>query len=293
MWLKVDEKQKKMENAGNPLLLLFIFGVIIAFLFFIPEIYEKYNSDSAALYGIGTDKNAKKEEKTVDSKESDYFSIGGNIILDNFEFSKITLQDNALSINVISKLSGNYYFNKEEYYIEFYKSAEEKTLLGRRLLETSEVINDQKDTIITVDTTGIQVNESTMLRVIYEPVDTISPVQLNNNTLTCTKSNETYTYVFDDKFTLIKLDYKIVNDKTDEELNEYRLIKERLDNLNGTTTNITEEDTTFTFNTILDYQVARVFKINLDNKYDGATAAKTIKFKNEAKGFDCQWKILI
>lgn len=283
----MDEKQKKMENAGNPLLLIFIFGVIIAFLFFIPDIYEKYNSENARLYGIGST-TTKKENTEDESKESDYFNISGNTTFNNFEFNNIVLQGSTLLINVRSKLSGNYYFNKEEYYIEFYKSEAEKTLLGRRMLEASDVITDQKETTISVDITGIQTNESTMLRIIYLKEDAISPVQLENNTLTCTKNNETYTYSFDDKFTLIKLDYKITNEKTDEELNEYRLIKEKLDNLNGVTTNITEEETTFTFNTALDYGVSKVFKINLDNMYNGNAVAKTIKFKNEAKGYDCK-----
>ena len=130
------------------------------------------------------------------------------------------------------------------------------------------------------------------MKIIYTTKSGMPEVQLENNTLTCTKNNETYTYSFDDRFNLLKLDYKIVNQVDEETLNTYRLLKEKLDNLNGVTTSITEEEANFTFNTILDYTVSKYYKVELENQFSGNDVAKTVKFKSEAKGYDCKWKTL-
>lgn len=285
----MNENNKKMENAGNPLLLIFIFVMIMAFLFFIPEFYEKYNSEKAALYGIG--ENSKKKKTTEEQnipQESEYFGIGGNTTFDNISFSNANITNNILSIDAKNKLTTPKYLNSEDYYVEFYKSADEKTFLGRRILTSDEPIDDQKESLLQIDINGITTDENTVMRIIYLTSNNMPEVQLENNTLTCVKGNETYTYEFDGELKLKKLDYKITNNLDENTLNSYKQFKEQLDNLNGTTTNITETDTNFTFNTVLDYNISKVFRINLDHIYNSSTLSKTIKFKNEAKGFDCQ-----
>ena len=285
----MNEKQKKMENAGNPLLLLFIFGAIIAFLFFIPNIYEKYNADNASLYGIGGNKEKTKNVSDDDkSRESEYFGLNGYTTFDNIDFNSALINNDTFSINARNKLSGNMYLTNEKYYIEFYKSENEKTLLGRRVFESSEPINNQKETTITIDINGITTDENTIMKIVYTNINDIPEVQLENNTLTCIKNNETYVYSFDDKFNLTKLDYKIVNTLDENNLNTYRLLKEQLDNLNGVTTAITEEESSFTFNTVLDYTVSKYYKIELENQFSGNDVAKTVKYKSEAKGYDCK-----
>ena len=76
--MKQDDGEKK-KKAGNPIFILFIFVILLAFVFFVPDIYKTFNSNIAEFLGVGNNKDDlentlnPEDEKTA---MSEYYQIG-------------------------------------------------------------------------------------------------------------------------------------------------------------------------------------------------------------------------
>ena len=279
-------EEEKLQNAGNPVLLLIMFGSIMAFLFFIPQVFEKYNAEKASLLGIGkTSSDIKKDNE--DENHSNYFKVGETLSFGEFMYSGLAFEENIAYISVKHDGSGSATLNDKNLYLELYTgSTSNPTLIGRRALTSNEQISNTNLSQITIDITGIHVTENTFARIAYTPDSAINEtVKLSNNELTCTKNSETIVYTFSKEQVLTKVNYTITGSL--DTVSNYRNIKLQLDNLNGATANLEETESVFTFNAVFDYSEVKSFNVGIDNLYNNETLAKVIKFKNETKGYNC------
>lgn len=285
-----NEDTEKVNNAGNPLLLLFIFIVIIGFIFFIPEVYEKYNKDKASLYGIGSQNestNSEKRENTNVSKISDHFRIEDSTKLNNLSFSNIKIDGNTLYIDINNMENKAVNLDEENYYIEFYKTENnQRTFINRRPLKSVSNL-EQGKTTISVDITGITINQLVTFAILYITDDAMPAVKLTNDTLTCSKNNVVYIYSFDNDI-LIKTNYKITLNKDETTLNSYKEKVKQFNNLNGVDAKINENDANFVFDSTFDYKKISKYKVDINYLYEANTKASVISFKNSAEGFDCK-----
>ena len=100
--MKHDDTKKK-KKAGNPIFIFIIFIVLLGFVFYVPEIYKKYNSNIAEFLGIGVNKDDENKVNDLDDEKdavSTYYQIGS---LGSLEFNEITLTDISLrDDNVLS-----------------------------------------------------------------------------------------------------------------------------------------------------------------------------------------------
>ena len=58
-----EDVKEKRDKAGHPLFIVIIFVALLGFLFFIPDIYKKYNSEISDFLGIGKEEQDKKPEE--------------------------------------------------------------------------------------------------------------------------------------------------------------------------------------------------------------------------------------
>ena len=285
-----NENNDKTSNAGNPLYLVFIFGAIIAFIVFIPEIYEKYNKDRASLYGIGNKNetvNITKENKPI-SKLSDHFRKEDSINFENLTFSNIIINGNTLSIDIYNSSNGKIDLSKKHYYLELYRTENnQRSFVTRRFLKSDSILESQTSTTINVDISGITIDDLVTFAIDRVDDETIPNINLENNTLTCTKNTETYTYTFEDN-QLVKTEYKITHVKEENVLNEYREKEKSFNDLNGVNSRITEDDINFTFISTFDYKIISKYKVDINYLYEANTKANIISFKTNAEGFDCK-----
>ena len=74
-----EEKKEKEKKAGSPLFILIIFVVLIGFIFYVPELYSKYNANIASFLGIGNNKGNTNKNSNINkeiSPMSAYYQIG-------------------------------------------------------------------------------------------------------------------------------------------------------------------------------------------------------------------------
>jgi len=293
----------KEDKAGNPILILFIFIVLIGFLYVIPEIYKKYNTEIADFLGIGNniDKDVIDNNDEEKMSISEYYQIGSKNTLEFNELllTNISLDNNILTFTVNVKdatdESQNTDLQKLNYYIEFYES--KKTFIGRRTLKGN-VITSQT---INIDISNLNINTSTYFVLSHISDDAIGGSEIESDEngiskITCVKNSETYEYQFYlKKLTKSTYNFNYTNSDLNayaSELLNYKKKEKAYNEFNGVTAKIVENENAFVFISEFDYtNIPSFSSIGDNNIFDKDTYNNVIKFKMEAEGFDCRWMI--
>ena len=287
-----NEKQKK---AGNPIFILIIFLCLIGFIFYVPEIYHKYNSDIAEFLGIGSNKD-NNTESNDDNKAavSAYYQIGSNgtLSFNELELSDISLSqdNNTLSMKITSKENIN--LSELDYYIEFYKNR--TTFVGRRAL-----VGDIKGSMnIDLDVSSLDIDTVTYFVVSHiddSAIQALNPSTDESGLSSFICSYKEYNYTYDFYLNkLIKVTEKYSYTSTDvneyaEDLLTYQKKAKDLNTLNGVNATVAENNSTFIFIAEYDYSEVNEFTTVDDRHLFSKNALNNvIKFKMEAEGFDCE-----
>ena len=85
-----EDVKEKRDKAGHPLFIVIIFVALLGFLFFIPDIYRKYNSEISDFLGIGKEEQDKKPEEDNKTNRSAFYQIGSKSTL---KFNEIELTE--------------------------------------------------------------------------------------------------------------------------------------------------------------------------------------------------------
>lgn len=285
----------KQKNAGNPIFIIIIFAVLIGFIFFIPEVYKRYNKELYNFFKGGEngeqekDKNQDKDEK---SPKSAFYQLGERSTLkfNEIELSDISLDDGVLTFTVDT--SDTLDLDTLDYYIEFYKAR--KTFLGRRALHGK----FSKKLDVSLDVSNLNLETTDFMTVSLITTDGIPTFDVTSDEsglsmIECKKDDEVYQYDFYLK-KLIKATYKYSYEDSDmdslaSKLLEFQKKEKTYNEYTGITAHITETDNSFIFMSEFDYESVSSFKKIGDYRiYDKSTLNNVVKFKMEAEGFECR-----
>lgn len=284
---------EKEQKAGNPIFILIIFVCLLLFIFVVPDVYKKLNKNVADVLGIGK-KETPVQEKTKDDTPamSDYYQIGSNSTLEynGLIIKNVSLVEGILSFDIESEEEVD--LSESDYYIEFYESR--ATFRGRRMLKGK--IN--KTLRVELDVSSLNINTSTYMTVSHIeessiPKSTFSTDESGLASLNCMHESDNYVYDFKlDELIKITKKYTYTNydlNSYSSELLKYQKLSKEYNELNGVTTSIAENNSTFIYTIELDYTDVEEFnKIKDDYIFKKGTLDSVIKFKMESEGFDCE-----
>ena len=284
----------KQQKAGNPIFILVIFAALIGFLFYIPEIYKKYNSEIYKFFS--GDKEDEKEEdakKNEKSPISAYYQLGSKSTL---TFNELKLEDISLSSNKTLSFTmttdTDIDLDELEYYVEFYR--ERKTFLGRRVLH-GKVTKEKK---FTIDLSNLPVETTTFMTVSHIPQSGIQPLETQGDesglsSIKCKKENTSYEYQFyQKKLAKTTFKYTYENENLDElaaSLLEMQKKEKAYNEFTGVNARITENSTSYIFLSEFDYEnVVSFERVGDPRIFDKNTLNSVVKFKMDAEGYDCE-----
>ena len=291
-----QEYNEKKRKAGSPIFILIIFIALLGFVFYVPEVYKKYNSNFAEFLGIGVNKDEdEKNNNHEDEKDamSSYYQIGS---LSSLEYNEIKLTDISLSDDKILSFTvetdGTLNFEELNYYLEFYQNR--SLFIGRRAL-TGEMINSKK---FEIDVSNLDVTTTTYFVVSHIEDSVIGPIDMPTDesglgSLTCVKNDHSYLYDFNlGKLIKVTEKYSYTNldiNKYSDELFIYEKKAKEYNEYIGITAIIADNSTTFIYSCEYDYtNVSKFSKIPNRYIFEGGTENNVIKFKMEAEGYECE-----
>lgn len=291
-----EDKNEKNKKAGHPIFILMIFIVLIGFVFYVPDIYKKYNKEISDFLGIGGEEHNVKpsENQPTISPQSAFYQLGSNSTFkfNEIEVSKVSLSsDKQLSLTIST--NDAFDLSTSGYYIEFFRNKE--TFLGRRSLlgkvtRTLPIVLDVSN--LDLDTTTYYVITHTSDSSIidnYKPSSDESGI----TTFTCQYGDTSYDYDFYlRKLTKVSKKISYTNDNLEEyskELLKYQKLEKEYNEYRGVTASIVDNTSTLIFLTEFDYgEISNFSRINDSHLYEKGAMDYLIKFKMEAEGYDCR-----
>lgn len=290
---KLDTKEK------SPILLIFIFLVLIAVAIFLPDInnyIENYQKGKNNTNITNNEPNNNEEEETpVEENEITYYDYASELVISNelFNVYNFVKTESTISFEIINNSDTELNLEDYKYYLEIYNS--EKTLLQRIKISYGSLgIGESK--LFTYDIDPNTEASMSKLLVTEKTVDDYPEVVLTindegNGILTCTKGYETITYTFGNEYLISINDivnYPISNDITyTTNLQSYQVMAATYNNYEGISSTLINNETGFTFTTLIDLQNADITALDNNNYYDYRTLSKVVKFETESNGFSC------
>lgn len=286
----------KIKKGGKtkPILIIIIFLFMGSFILFLPTIINYFGDYNL----IDLIKNGElidffKNHNSYINKQDD--TIKNNTTLENTSINtKTVLESNNITLNnfEITKTNIKFKINNEQnidldnnyYYLILKKDT--TTIYIR--IENKNELNFTFTTPLK-DTLNISGNIKKYNDNDY-PKFTLSSDETGLSSLICTKSLNNYEYIFDNNLLVrIKLNYTY-NDTGNNsiylsEFEKYTALQKQL-TLNGNTSNITENQTGFTFTA--DVNLNNQTNLVFDNYYKFNTKSNKVNFDMIAKGYDCK-----
>ena len=289
----------KPDKQKSPIAMIFLFGILILFIMFMPNVLELANEYFGTNFAIndGAEANNNEEQKEEETPKVDetYYTIDSSstIKLDRVEITNF-VKDNAGKLNFVIKNTGTVmYKTDKKVYLDFYDDS--NTIIGRRYLDTFKEISGGISNNYSLDILGDIENSATKLRLVLRSDDDYPSVTLTNNQLVCEKDNDSITYYFDtNRLTRIyesfTYDRTYVDDVTYS--NDLLMYQSRVNNMNSTgiTSVLTNNETGFIVTTSIDYNNGAVYSslVYNTNYYEANTYAKVVSFEMNAKGYICR-----
>ncbi len=279
------------SSSQNPLFVLFLFIILIAFVFFLPNLVNLFDKETADNYQ-GENKNPISNNEEEPSKEMIYYDMAPSLSITLDEVLKIDqfqLVGNTIQFTITNLGKNRYYFNRHSYYLELY--SENKTLLERIKLKEDNLLKDEsKRYSYTVKNENVS-NVKKIVFVEKEENDypniQLSINEMGEGELVCVKDFETLTYRFKDE-QLVAITDDI---NYDSRASDYESQKESVISLNlltGVTSNFIDIGSGFVFNVQLELKnVKSVEELN-PYYYPFDTLAKVVDFEMKAQGFSCR-----
>ena len=286
----------KIKKGGKtkPILIIIIFLFMGSFILFLPTIINYFGDYNL----IDLIKNGElidffKNHNSYINKQDD--TIINNTTLENTSINtKTVLESNNITLNnfEITKTNIKFKINNEQnidldnnyYYLILKKDT---TAIYIRI-ENKNELNFTFTTPLK-DTLNISGNIKKYNDNDY-PKFTLSSDETGLSSLICTKSLNNYEYIFDNNLLVrIKLNYTY-NDTGNNsiylsEFEKYTALQKQI-TLNGNTSNITENQTGFTFTA--DVNLNNQTNLVFDNYYKFNTKSNKVNFDMIAKGYDCK-----
>lgn len=302
--LKVNEEELaitkigEMPNANkSPIFIFFVFGILIVFIFFLPDIVQYIQPEDSTMINNPTSSESNPISEEIIQKELVYYDLNDSLSLDleeGIKADRFKVSNNTLSFRITNNKISKFYFSKRNYFVELYTA--DKTLLERVILNKDSIAKDNsKDFNYSIKASTA--TNATKIVFVEKKVEDYPNVILTQNedaleTLTCIKNYETIVYKFkEEKLTSItdtvnytrsgsELDYQTDLALWQNRVNTYNAIA-------GMSSSFISNDTGFIVNTVLDLANVKITSVDNVNYYEYGTLAKIVSFEMEARGFSC------
>lgn len=297
----------KPDKQKSPIAMLVLFGVLIVFVLFMPQIIEFSNkylgTNLNANNGEIINENKPQTNKPEETEEIKIYPLNSNTVIAKDTISFTNFQKSGeenkyvLNFNIKNSSSSPYSFDKKVY-LDYLDS--NNTLVGRSYINTLKTVASNATDPYKVDISNEIYQNATSVELVLRTDDDYPNVNISQNKLVCdkTRNNEadTLVYTFSNlRLTSIKdtKDISRGSDITDYDYNSELLkYKERISNLNaldGVSGAVTESENGFMASVSIDYQNADYEKLSTDpNYYIKETYAKVIAFEMGARDFICR-----
>lgn len=289
---KLDTKEK------SPVLLIFIFIVFIAVAIFLPDIkgyVEVYLKGKKPNNIITNNNKEQKEEEKQEENEITYYDYVEGLVIntENFNIYNIVKTDTNISFEISNNTDNELNLESSKHYLEIYNA--ESTLLQRIKISYG-TINKGESKSYVYDLDANVSNSLSKLVIVEKTIEDYPEVTLvkdneNNEILTCQKNYETITYTFvNSELNNISdvVTYPYSNDITyTTNLQSYQVMAATYNNLKGVSSTLINNETGFTYTSLIDLRNANLKELDNDNYYDYRTISKVVKFETESNGFSC------
>lgn len=300
---KIDYKNVKINQEGlsttvigelpnekkGPIFVLFLFILLLAIVFFLPDIVDFINEkNNKVVVDPSTSNPSTSDNNPSEGENAEIYELSENlsIILDKvLTIDNFKIEDNKISYTITNQGENRYYFNRFNYFLEIYNA--DNTLLERIILEKSG-INKDETKAYSYNINSETASQAQKIVFVNIPIAGYSIVDLVNDTLVCTNNYQTITYKFlENKLISIGDVINYNNSDYKDVLTSYQNKATNYNSINGVQSNIMESTIGFVFNTNIDLKEADISKLDNDTYYALDTEAKIVNFEMEARGFSC------
>ena len=290
----------KPDKQKSPIAMLVLFGALLAFMIFMPEVLNYVNKTFGTDLHIQSGSTASNTTEGDDEQKQELtmydFNDNTVITLDKLSFQTFvkSIEDDEYKLSFTLKNTGTqlYSFSKKLYF-EFYDS--NSTFIGRSYLENITDITGGVTNRYQVSINKTIYDQAKKIELVQRTDDDYPAVTLTQDLLTCTNSKYNIVYTFDSNQRLTNIKDMYTYTKPDDivayssDLITYKAKIDNLDRLDGVTAVLAENETGFITTIAIDYKQADYSQLSSDTKYyKKDTYARIIKFEMSAKGYNCR-----
>lgn len=296
--VKIDATDLAVTKIGempsadkSPIFIIFVFGIFILFVFFLPDVVGYFNKDEGGTISSTTE-NKKSEGEILDEQEITYYDISSTLSIDldgGLVANNFKLADSKLSFDITNNGISKYYFSKKNYFAELYSS--DNTLIERVILDKDSVAKDTTKSY-SYSLFSSNVTNITKISFITKDISDYPAITLNDDKLICSNKNESITYEFkEDKLVKINDSYTYLKPTSEilyqNDVSSWQNKVAKYNTLNGVTSTFTASSTGFVVDTTIDLKEASISNFESDYYYEYETLAKVVSFEMAARGFNC------
>ncbi len=283
------------SSSQSPLFVLFLFIILIAFVFFLPNLKNLFDKNTVDHYQE-ENKNPISNNEDESFKEMIYYDMSPNLTINLDEVLKINqfqMVGNTIQFVMTNTGKNRYSFSRHAYFLELY--SDNKTLLERIKLKEDDLLKDEsKSYSYTVKSENVS-RIKKMVFVEKEESDypniQLSVNEIGEGELVCVSDFETLTYRFKDEQLMAITDTISYDSGALDYENRKAFYKDSVLSLNlltGVTSNFADMGTEFVFNVQLDLNVMKTGENLNPYYYPFNTLAKVVDFEMKAQGFSCR-----
>lgn len=270
------------EKKASPLFLVIVFGILLAFLYYLPDINKYVEEKRGNYYNTMPSvpgENEEKFEQNDAGKEYD-FSENTSIVMNEITFSDFKFENDSLSFVAQNNSNKMIDVGKYGYYI-YLKDSDGNINDAIKLDDIVVLEKSEKDLVFNIESISIS---KVFIDVFKE--EYINEVTLIDNTLTCTLNEDTYVYGFDNNNLINETYIYQTYSASDNLVYHYQKRKEKYEVYDGVEIDIDDTDGLY-YKVYVDVNIADTTKLNDDNIFDKTFKPKVIKFKLEENGYSC------
>ena len=290
----------KPDKQKSPIAMLVLFGVLLSFILFMPEVLNYVNEKFGTNFDphTGVVVNDEPIEDDEEDQKVVMYDLNDNtvITLDKITFQTFvkSIEDNEYKISFTAKNTGTQLYEfKKKVYLDFFDSS--STFIGRAYVENLEKLTGGASNNYKVVINKDIYDKAKKMELILRSDSDYPEVELVANQLTCTneKYNIVYSFNSNKRLESIKDVYTYTNigDVVVDSNNEisYNSKIKNLNELQGVTAVFKETDTGFMTTIYVDYSSANYEQLSSDkNYYKKDSYARVVKFEMSAKGYNCR-----
>lgn len=289
----------KKGKTGKPILAIVTILLIGVLIYFLPNVQNYFGDKSiidlimsGELIDFIKNKNSNNNSNT-NLVEEQFVIIENNTKLENSNLiiENLQLKDNVLFYKIKSR-TATYDASKADLYLQIYVNKEK--LVYTKSLDEIYTITEKE---VKENVSFYKANNDYYAIIKNITSNDIEEIVLSSDesglaSLTCILNNDTYEYIFQNK-ELIEIErsyqYKYDEERVEDYQKAYRTYSDLSNERKkyNIETSLNEDYIGFNYKESIDLSNVNISELGV-NYYPYKTEAKVVKFKQEAKGFDCE-----